>query len=93
MIVVAHSGRLHYLSLDQIELLRRFYGHVLVPEPVARELSAAATPVVVRDWIMSPPTWVEVRVAPPMDATTFTDDLDAGERAAIASHACRPGPD
>jgi predicted nucleic acid-binding protein len=50
MIVVADSGPLHYLILlEQIELLRRFYGHVLVPEPVASELSAAGAPAVVRD--------------------------------------------
>ena len=43
MIVVADSGPLHYLILvEHIELLRRFYGQVLVPEPVAVELSAAA---------------------------------------------------
>jgi len=37
MIVVADSGPLHYLILlEHIELLRRFYGQVLVPEPVAR---------------------------------------------------------
>jgi predicted nucleic acid-binding protein len=33
MIVVADSGRLHYLILlDHTDLLRRFYGRVLVPE-------------------------------------------------------------
>ena len=33
MIVVADSGPLHYLILlEQVDLLRRFYGHVVVPE-------------------------------------------------------------
>ena len=46
MIVVADSGPLHYLILlEHIELLRRFYGQVLVPEPVAGELSATAASV------------------------------------------------
>ena len=32
MIVVADSGPLHYLILlEQVELLQRFYGQVLVP--------------------------------------------------------------
>jgi predicted nucleic acid-binding protein len=45
MIVVADSGPLHYLILlEHIDFLRRFYGHVVVPEPVAGELSAAAAP-------------------------------------------------
>ena len=62
MIVVADSGPLHYLVLvEHIELLRRFYGQVVVPEPVAGELSAAAAPAVVREWMKRPPTWVEVR--------------------------------
>ena len=62
MIVVADSGPLHYLILlEHIELLRRFYCQVLVPEPVASELSAAGAPTVVRDWITKPPTWLDVR--------------------------------
>ena len=85
MIVVADSGPLHYLILLQhIELLQRFYGQVLVPEPVAGELSAAGAPAVVREWIMKPPTWVDVRPVPPEAVSTITDALDLGERAAIA---------
>jgi predicted nucleic acid-binding protein len=85
MIVVADSGPLHYLILlEHIELLRRFYGKVLVPEPVAGELSAAAAPAVVRDWITKPPTWVDVRPVPTDGASMISDDLDLGERAAIA---------
>ena len=85
MIVVADSGPLHYLILlEHIELLRRFYGQVLVPEPVASELSAAAAPAVVRAWITKPPTWVDVRPVPPDSVSIITDDLDLGERAAIA---------
>ena len=65
MIVVADSGPLHYLILLQhIELLQRFYGQVLVPEPVAGGLSAAGAPALVRDWITNPPTWVDVRPWP-----------------------------
>jgi predicted nucleic acid-binding protein len=85
MIVVADSGPLHYLILlEHIELLRRFYGQVLVPEPVAGELSAAAAPAVVRDWMRKPPTWVDVRPVPSDAVAMITDDLDLGERAAIA---------
>lgn len=41
MIVVADSGPLHYLILlDQTELLPRFYGQVIVPEAVLRELTS-----------------------------------------------------
>ena len=85
MIVVADSGPLHYLILlEQIELLWRFYGQVLVPEPVASELSAAGAPAIVREWITKPPTWVDVRPVTPDAVSMITDDLDLGERAAIA---------
>ena len=92
MIVVADSGPLHYLILlEQIELLRRFYGQVLVPEPVAGELSAPSAPATVREWITKPPNWVEVRPVPPDVVSMITDDLDPGERAAIAlARRCRP---
>ena len=45
MIVVADSGPLSYLILlDQAELLHRFYGEVIVPEAVIRELRARGSP-------------------------------------------------
>jgi len=85
MIVVADSGPLHYLILlEHIELLRRFYSQVLVPEPVAGELSVAAAPAVVRDWITKPPTWVDMCPVPSDAVSMISDDLDRGERAAIA---------
>jgi predicted nucleic acid-binding protein len=85
MIVVADSGPLHYLILlGHIELLRRFYGQVLVPEPVADELSAPGAPAVVKEWITKPPTWVDVRPVTSDAVSMITDDLDLGERAAIA---------
>jgi predicted nucleic acid-binding protein len=85
MIVVADSGPLHYLILlEQVELLQRFYGQVVVPEPVANELSVARAPAVVREWITKPPTWIDVRPVAQADVSTITDVLDFGERAAIA---------
>ncbi len=85
MIVVADSGPLHYLLLvDQILLLRRFYGQVVIPEPVASELSAASSPVIVSTWIAHPPEWAVVTAVSPGQIASVTDDLDLGERAAIA---------
>ena len=85
MIVVADSGPLHYLVLlEHVDLLPRFYGQVLVPEPVASELTAAGAPDIVREWIAKPPTWVDVRPVVFDAVSAITDDLDLGERAAIA---------
>jgi len=85
MIVVADSGPLHYLILlDHSELLRRFYSRVVVPDAVASELSAAGAPPTVRDWILQPPSWVSVVPVALEVVETITDDLDLGERSAIA---------
>jgi predicted nucleic acid-binding protein len=85
MIVVADSGPLHYLILlDHSELLRRFYSRVVVPDAVASELSAAGAPPTVRDWILQPPSWVSVVPVAPEAVETLIDDLDFGERSAIA---------
>ena len=85
MIVVADSGPLHYLILlEQVDLLRRFYGQVLVPQAVASELATAGAPGVVREWITKPPSWVEVRLVAFEVVEAITDDLDLGERSAIA---------
>ena len=85
MIVVADSGPLHYLILlGHVELLRRFYGEVVVPDVVASELSSRLAPPIVRDWISRPPSWVNVVPVDPEQLQAVTDDLDLGERSAIA---------
>jgi predicted nucleic acid-binding protein len=85
MIVVADSGPPHYLILiEQIELLRRFYGKVVIPDAVANELRAAGSPSTVRNWIAHLPEWVVVTPVPQEEIESITDDLDLGERSAIA---------
>ena len=85
MIVVADSGPLHYLILlDHADLLHHFYGDVLVPEAVAVELSSPSAPLVVRDWISRAPSWLSVVHVESDQVQAITDDLDLGERAAIA---------
>lgn len=45
MIVVADSSPLHYLILlEQAKILPRLYANVLIPNAVAAELRAAASP-------------------------------------------------
>jgi predicted nucleic acid-binding protein len=84
MIVVADSGPLHYLILlDQTELLPRFYGQVIVPEAVLRELTSGRTPQPVKEWLSNLPSWLRVQAVPPSQLELVTDDLDLGEREAI----------
>jgi len=85
MIVVADSGPLHYLILlDQTELLHRFYGQVVVPEAVLRELTSGRTPQPVREWLSKPPSWLRVQGVPSSQLELVADDLDLGEREALA---------
>ena len=85
MIVVADSGPLHYLILlDQIELIHRFYGQVVIPDAVARELCAAAASPAVSGWVAHLPEWATVTLVSEEQIAAITDDLDLGERAAIA---------
>lgn len=55
-----------------------------MPQAVAGELSTVGAPGVVREWITRPPSWVEVRPVASDVIAAITDDLDLGERSAIA---------
>jgi len=85
MIVVADSSPLRYLILlDSTHLLQHLFGRVVVPDVVAGELSATSAPVAVRDWIAEPPEWIEIVQVSGHAVDAISDDLDIGERAAIA---------
>jgi predicted nucleic acid-binding protein len=84
MIVIADTSPLHYLILlEHAEVLRKLYGRVIIPEAVALELKSQKAPSAVKEWIKSPPEWMEVRrITVPADFSLAK--LDAGEREAIA---------
>ena len=85
MIVVADSGPLHYLVLlDQVDLLARFYGGVLIPEAVMSELSHRGAPAKVIRWLSVPPPWLRTVSPAPAVIDSITSELDLGEREAIA---------
>lgn len=66
--VVSDTGPLHYLVLlEQVELLNRFFGEILVPSIVLAELNHERTPIAVRDFISSKPTWLKECFTPPLD--------------------------
>jgi predicted nucleic acid-binding protein len=65
MIVIADTTPLHYLVLlNHADVLPELYGRVTVPEEVFRELQAAGTPAIVKQWIANRPDWLEVRRVP-----------------------------
>jgi predicted nucleic acid-binding protein len=83
MIVVADTTPLRYLvAIDCEHLLPALYGRVLIPPAVAEELNHESTPEVVREWLASRPSWLEIRR--PDHSLGPEVDLDWGEREAIA---------
>jgi len=62
MIVVADTTPLRYLVVIEREhLLPALYGRVIIPPAVAQELNHESTPDVVRAWIGTRPSWLEIR--------------------------------
>ena len=84
MIVVADTTPLNYLVLiQQVDLLPRLFGEVLIPPAVFRELEDPETPEDVRAWLARAPSWLHVQpLHSPEDPEL--DYLDDGEREAIA---------
>lgn len=83
MIVIADTSPINYLVLiDQVNVLPRIYGGILIPRAVYDELQDSASPHKIRDWLSTCPDWLQVSdaVFPP---DTLLDILDMGERDAI----------
>lgn len=83
MIVVSDTSPIHYLILiDQVDLLPRLLGEIVIPEMVYRELQADKTPAKIARYFENIPDWLSVR-----ENTGIIDDelseIDPGEREAI----------
>jgi len=84
MIVVADTSPLNYLILiEEIDVLRKLYGRILIPPAVRNELLQPGTPPSVIEWMRNPPSWLEVQ-SPVATTIEFSVPLDPGETAAIA---------
>lgn len=82
-LVVADTSPVFYLlSIDQIELLPRFFGKTFIPNAVHRELGHPSAPELVRQWVARLPEWVEMISVEALDDTALLP-LGAGEREAI----------
>lgn len=69
--------------IEQAELLNHFYGQVIAPEAVLKELTAAKAPHSVREWLAKPPSWFRVQSVSSGELARVTEELDPGEREAI----------
>ena len=84
MIVVADSSPLRYLVLiEEIHLLQKLHGLIIIPPAVLKELTQNSSPQLVRMWMEHLPEWVTVK-HPHLPLPTFAFGLGLGEREAIA---------
>ena len=83
MIVVSDTSPICYLILiEQIDLLPRLYGQVVIPQAVRDELTNGRSPDQVQQWIAQTPDWLKIQsVSLQPDAELET--LDVGEQSAI----------
>jgi predicted nucleic acid-binding protein len=83
MIVVADTSPINYLLLIQeIDILPKMYGKVVIPRAVHEELQRPVAPEIVRAWISQAPAWLEIRI-PNSAPDSSLAKLDPGERDAI----------
>ncbi|MEO1147792.1 MAG: DUF3368 domain-containing protein [Cyanobacteria bacterium J06638_22] len=65
-----------------MRVLHHLYGHVIIPLAVADELGAAQAPLVVRNWILNPPDWLQIQSVENSEIVN-PSKLDPGEQEAI----------
>lgn len=83
MIVVSDTSPLNYLILiDQIDLLPKLFGEVVIPQLVLNELGGDGAPKTVIEWLKSLPEWLVVKPDVLSDPYGLSH-VDAGEREAI----------
>ena len=57
----ADTTALRYLiEIEAVHLLPAMFAHVIIPPEVAAELQRPKTPVQVRSWMASPPSWLMI---------------------------------
>jgi predicted nucleic acid-binding protein len=82
MIVVTDTSPINYLVLiDEIDILPKLFGKVILPEAVWKELNDMDSPDEVLEWVEDLPVWIDIRAARKIDTTI---NLDRGEQEAIS---------
>jgi predicted nucleic acid-binding protein len=81
-VVVADTTPLNYLVLiEQVEVLHRLFGEVMIPEAVLTELRHPKAPAAVAAWLQNLPNWLRVVKVGQVDDTI---QLGHGENEAIS---------
>ncbi len=83
MKVVSNTSPLCYLALiGHVHVLPALFGDVMIPEAVSSELKDARAPEAVRQWLVSPPTWLKIMPVP-LRVDPILHRLHRGEQDAI----------
>jgi predicted nucleic acid-binding protein len=83
MIVVSDTTPLHYLILiDEVDLLPRVLGEIVIPHVVYQELQADKTPSKIKNYLRNSPDWLSIRPATGI-VDIRLEGIDPGEREAI----------
>lgn len=81
-LVITDTGPVNYLILiGFIDLLPRLFDRVVLPSTVQKVLSHPKASELVRQWIASPPSWLEIYQAAPIEPV---NGVDEGEAAVIS---------
>jgi predicted nucleic acid-binding protein len=70
------------ILIGHIDVLPAWFDKVILPVTVRDQLCHPKAPAAVRNWILEPPHWADVRPAPPGHDPAL-NALDAGETSAI----------
>ena len=83
MIVVSDASPLNVLvRIGYADVLHQIFGSVIIPPAVASELCHPNTPEPVRQWLLTPPSWLVIRAPSRVDEMIEIDDR--GELEAIS---------
>ncbi|HEY3568980.1 MAG TPA: DUF3368 domain-containing protein [Thermoanaerobaculia bacterium] len=81
-VVLDTSPVCYLLLIGEIEILPALYDRLFVPPAVVAELGHSKAPQILRDWVASPPVWLENHPARQRSSEDLSL-LQAGEREAI----------
>lgn len=66
MILISNATPLRYLiEIETVHILKELFGTIIIPQAVSVELQHKNTPRKVKEWIQTPPEWLEIRQANP----------------------------
>jgi predicted nucleic acid-binding protein len=81
-VVLDTSPVCYLLFIGEVEILPALYDRLFVPPAVVSELENPEAPQILRNWVGSPPAWLEIHPVLPRSGGDL-NLLQAGEREAI----------